>query len=81
MRASMEPVTNGQTIERYKVNLKFGKISEANIKIEAVKFFDLSDEEQSKDKKVFRKRIEDFVKTQKNIEKILWRKFKRQNMD
>ena len=45
MRATMEPVTNGQTIERYKVNLKFGKISEANIKIEAVKFVDLSDEE------------------------------------
>ena len=71
MRASMEPVTNGQTIEWYKVNLKFGKISEAKIKTEAVKFFDLSDEEQSKDKKVFRKRVEDFVKTQKNIEKIL----------
>ena len=65
----MEPVTNGQTIEWYKVN--FGKISEAKIKTEAVKFFDLSDEEQSKDKKVFKKRIEDFVKNQKNIEKIL----------
>ena len=51
MRATMEPVTNGQTIERYKVNLKFGKISEAKIKTEAVKFVDLSDEEQNKDKK------------------------------
>ena len=67
----MEPATNGQTIEWYKVDLNFGKISEAKIRTEAVKFFDLSDEEQSKDKKVFRKRIEDFVKTQKNIEKIL----------
>ena len=81
MRASMGPVTNRQIIEWYKVNLKFGKISEAKIKTEAVKFFDLSDEEQSKDKKVFRKRIEDFAKTQKDIEKILWGKFKRQNMD
>ena len=73
MRASMEPVTNGQTIEWYKVNLKFGKISEAKIKTEAVKFFDLSDEEQSKDKKIFKKRIEDFVKNQKNIEQNLVR--------
>ena len=40
----MEPVTNGETIEWYKVNLNFGKISEA-------KFVDLSDEEQIKDKK------------------------------
>ena len=73
MRASMEPVTNGQTIEWYKVNLNFGKISEAKIKTEAVKFFDLSDEEQNKDKKVFKKRIEDFVKNQKNIEQNLVR--------
>ena len=29
MRASMEAVTNGQTIEWYKVNLENGKISEA----------------------------------------------------
>ena len=75
MRASMEAVTNGQTIEWYKVNLENGKISEAKIKTEAVKFFDLSDEEQNKDKKVFKKRLEDFVKNQKNIEKILWGKF------
>ena len=34
----MEPVTNGQTIEWYKMNLNFGKISEAKIKTEAVKF-------------------------------------------
>ena len=54
----MEPVTNGQTIEWYKANLNFGKISEAKIKTE----------EQNK---VFKKRIEDFVKNQKNIEKIL----------
>ena len=40
----MEPVRNGETIEWYKVNLNFGKISGAN-------FFDLSDEEQIKDKK------------------------------
>ena len=45
----MGPVTNRQIIEWYKVNLKFGKISEAKIKTEAVKFFDLSDEEQNKD--------------------------------
>ena len=64
VRASMEPVPNGQTIEWYKVNLNFGKISEAKIRTEAVKFF----EEQNKDKKVFKKRIEDFVKNQKNIE-------------
>ena len=32
MRASMEPVTNGQTIEWYKMNLNFGKISEAKLK-------------------------------------------------
>ena len=51
MRASIEPVTNGQTIEWYNVNLNFGKISEAKIKSVAVKFFDLSDEEQIKDKK------------------------------
>ena len=44
----MEPVPNGQTIEWYKVNLNFGKISEAKIRTEAVKFFDLSDEEQNK---------------------------------
>ena len=69
----MEPVTNGQTIEWYKVNLNFGKISEAKIKTEAVNFFDLSDEEQNKDKKVFKKRIEDFVKNQKNIEQNLVR--------
>ena len=69
----MEPVTNGKTIEWYKVNLNFGKISEAKIKTEAVKFFDLSDEEQNKDKKVFKKRIEDFVKNQKNIEKNIVR--------
>ena len=74
MRASMEPVTNGQTIDWYKVNLKFGKISEAKIKTEAVKFVDLSDEEQSKDKK---KRIEDFVKNQKNIEKNLVREIQK----
>ena len=47
--------------------------SEAKIKTEAVKFFDLSDEEQNKDKKVFKKRLEDFVKNQKNIEKNLVR--------
>ena len=40
----MEAVTNGQTIEWYKVNLENGNISEAKIKTEAVKFFDLSDE-------------------------------------
>ena len=73
----MEPVTNGQTIEWYKVNLKFGKISEAKIKTEAVKFFDLSDEEQSKDKKIFKKRIEDFVKNQKNIETNLVREIQK----
>ena len=67
----MEAATNGQTIEWYKVNLENGKISEAKIKTEAVKFFDLSDEEQNKDKKDFKKRLEDFVKNQKNIEKIL----------
>ena len=39
VRASMEPVPNGQTIEWYKVNLNFGKISEAKIRTEAVKFF------------------------------------------
>ena len=75
----MEAVTNGQTIEWYKVKLENGKISEAKIKTEAVKFFDLSDEEQSKDKKVFKKRIEDFVENQKNIEKK--GKLKKQNMD
>ena len=64
----MEPVPNGQTIEWYKVNLNFGKISEAKIRTEAVNFFYLSHEEQNKDKKVFKKRIEDFVKNQKNIE-------------
>ena len=67
MRSSMKPVKNGLTIEWYKVNLNFGKISEAKI-TEAVKFFYLSHEEQNKDKKVFKKRIEDFVKNQKNIE-------------
>ena len=49
MRASVEPVSNVQTIEWYKVKLNFGKISEAKIRTEAVKFFDLSDEEQNKD--------------------------------
>ena len=71
MRASMEAVTNGQTIEWYKVNLENGKVSEAKIKTEAVKFVDLSAEEQNKDKKVFKKRLEDFVKNQQNIEQIL----------
>ena len=47
--------------------------SEAKIKTEAVKFFDLPDEEQNKDKKVFKKRLEDFVKNQKNIEQNLVR--------
>ena len=32
IRASMEPAMNGQTIEWYKVNLNFGKISEAKLK-------------------------------------------------
>ena len=40
---AIEPVTNGLIIEWYKVNLNFGKISEAKIKTEAVKFFDLSE--------------------------------------
>ena len=51
----MEPVTNGQTIEWYKLNLNFSKISEAKIKTEVVKLFDLSDEEQNKDKKSFKR--------------------------
>ena len=50
----MEPVTNGQTIEWYKLNLNFSKISEAKIKTEVVNLFDLSDEEQNKDKKSFK---------------------------
>ena len=40
----MEAVTNGQTIEWYKVKLENGKISEAKIKSEAVNFFELADE-------------------------------------
>ena len=38
MRASMEAVTNGQTIEWYKVKLENGKISEAKMKIMKYKY-------------------------------------------
>ena len=40
-----------QYVEWYKVNLENGKLSEAKIKTEAVKFFDLAAEELNKYKK------------------------------
>ena len=67
MRASMGPVTNRQIIEWYKVNLKFGKISEAKIKTEAVKFLTSLMKSRSRIKKVFKS----ILKTKRKLNKIL----------
>ena len=50
-----------QYVEWYKVNLENGKLSEAKIKTEAVKFFDLAAEELNKYKK--KERRLKFLKT------------------
>ena len=73
MRVAMKVRTNGETIEWYKVYLDNGKISEAKIKNEALNFFDLSAEDQNKDKKVFKRHLEDLVKIQKKFETNLVR--------
>ena len=73
MRTAMKVVTNGETIEWYKVSLENGKISEAKIKAEAINFFDLSAEDKNKDKRYFKRNLEDLVKSHKKVETNLVR--------
>ena len=47
------PASIGQTLEWYKTTLQNGKVSEAKIKSEALRFFKLSKSNELKDKKLF----------------------------
>ena len=65
------PPTIRETLDWYRDSLQNGKLSEAKIKSESLKFFNLSTANQMKDKKMFKKALEalvnDHTKTQRNI--------------
>ena len=65
------PPSVGETLEWYRETLQNGKLSEAKIKSESLRFFHLSTESQMKDKKLFKRALEGLVsahtKSQKNL--------------
>ena len=65
------PASIGQTLEWYKTTLQNGKVSEAKIKSEALRFFKLSKSNELKDKKLFKRALEalsnSHTKTEKNL--------------
>ena len=58
--------TNGSAVDWYKKLKSGGKVSESNIKDEALLFFQVSPEERLKDKKVFKIHLENLLKIKKN---------------
>ena len=71
MESNPGPRSIGETLEWYRENQQNGKLSEAKIKSESLKFFHLSSESQMKDKKLFKRALEGLVsahtKSQKNL--------------
>ena len=63
--------TNGSAIDWYKNLTSCGKMSEEKIKAESVAFFMLSPEEKTKDKKMFKIRLEELLKMQRSTETSL----------
>ena len=52
------PASDGQTLQWYKTTLQNGKVSEAKIKCEALRFFKISKSNELKDKKFFKRALE-----------------------
>ena len=71
--------TNGSAIDWYKNLTSCGKVSEEKIKAESVAFFMLSPEEKTKDKKMFKIRLEELVKMQRSTETSLMREVMKSN--
>ena len=71
--------TNGSAIDWYKNLTSCGKVSEEKINAESVAFFMLSPEEKTKDKKMFKIRLEELVKMQRSTETSLMREVMKSN--
>ena len=67
------PASIGQTLEWYKTTLQNGKVSEAKIKSEALRFFKLSKSNELKDKKLFKRALEALSNSHTKTEKKLLR--------
>ena len=67
------PQTIRETLDWYRDTLKNGKCSEAKIKEEALIFFNLSSANQMKDKKIFKKALENLVKANTNTQNNILR--------
>ena len=65
------PASIGLTLEWYKTTLQNGKVSEAKIESEALRFFKLSKSNELKDKNLFKRALEalsnSHTKTEKNL--------------
>ena len=69
--------TNNETLRWYKESLENGKVSEDRFKSEAVAFFNLSSENTTKSKPMFKREILNFVTMHANMQKNLTRDFLR----
>ena len=65
--------SNKETLDWYKECLKNGKVSEETFKREAITFFNLSPENSTKSKQMFKKEIENFITIHTNMKRKLIR--------
>ena len=67
--------TNNETLHWYKESLENGKVSEEKFKSEAITFFNLSPEQSTKSKQIFKREILNFMTEHTNMQKNLTREF------